>query len=155
MKPFIALAAVALLASTAHAHVTLEQRSATAGSYQKLTFKVGHGCAGSATRELSVQLPEGISGAKPMPKPGWNIKLAANTVSWSGGPLPDEYYDEFTMQVKLPEQAGTRYFKVVQTCVVGSAAWDEVPGAVDAELKAPAPALEIVPAAPVSPPHQH
>jgi uncharacterized protein YcnI len=155
MKYMIAAAAVALLATTAHAHVTLEQRSATAGTYQKLTFKVGHGCAGSATRELSVQLPEGINGAKPMPKPGWQIKLAGNTVSWSGGPLPDEYYDEFSMQVKLPEQSGTRYFKVVQTCVVGSAAWDEVPGGVEGKLKAPAPTLEIIPAAAANQPHQH
>jgi uncharacterized protein YcnI len=41
------LIAAALLASSAQAHITLEQDSARAGSYQKLTFRVGHGCDGS------------------------------------------------------------------------------------------------------------
>ena len=139
----IVVAAAALLAASAHAHITLEQKTATAGSYQKLTFKVGHGCAGSATREITVTLPEGVKGAKPMPKQGWQIQTTPTSVTWSGGPLPDEYYDEFVMQVKLPAEAGTRYFKVMQACVKGSAAWDETtPGG-----KNPAPALDIQPAA--------
>ena len=139
----IVIAAAALLAASAHAHITLEQKTATAGSYQKLTFRVGHGCAGSATREITVTLPEGVKGAKPMPKQGWQIKTTPDSVTWSGGPLPDEYYDEFVMQVKLPADTGTRYFKVMQACVKGSAAWDETtPGG-----KNPAPVLEIQPAA--------
>ena len=139
----IIVAAAALLAAAAHAHITLEQKTATAGSYQKLTFKVGHGCAGSATREITVTLPEGVKGAKPMPKQGWQIRTTPTSVTWSGGPLPDEYYDEFVMQVKLPAEAGTRYFKVMQACVKGSAAWDETtPGG-----KNPAPALDNQPAA--------
>jgi uncharacterized protein YcnI len=143
MKHIIAMAAATLLASTAHAHITLEQKSATAGSYQKLTFRAGHGCQGSATREITVTLPDGVKGAKPMPKQGWQIQMTPSSVTWTGGPLPDEYYDEFVMQVKLPADAGTRYFKVVQTCVKGSAAWDDVaPGS-----KSPAPALEVLPAA--------
>src|SRR5438094_337046 len=108
---FASLAA-ALAAPAAQAHITLEQSSAPAGAYQKLTFRVGHGCDGSATNGITVVLPEGVNGAKPMPKAGWTIattdgKLdapamahgaavtsAVREVSWKGGPLPDSQYDE-------------------------------------------------------------
>lgn len=154
--------AAAALAPSAQAHVTLEQTSAPVGAYQKLTFRVGHGCDGSATKALTVMLPESVIGAKPMPKAGWKIttvdgKLsvpvashgksitsAVREVSWKGGPLPDSYFDEFTVQVKLPEEAGKLYFKVVQQCEKGSVAWDELPGEAGAKLKAPAPMLEVV-----------
>jgi uncharacterized protein YcnI len=151
MKKMIAIAAALLLAPAAHAHVTLEQRSATAGSYQKLTFRVGHGCQGSATRAITVVLPEGVGSVKPMQKQGWKIAISPTEISWTGGPLPDEYYDEFTMQVKLSPEAGKRYFKIVQGCVKGSMAWDELPGDANVKLKAPAPVLDVLPseAAPV------
>jgi uncharacterized protein YcnI len=155
----------------AHAHIGLEQTSATAGAYQKLTFKVGHGCEGSATNAITVLLPEAVTGAKPMPKAGWTIstveaKLAApvvshgvtitsavREVSWKGGPLPDGQYDEFSMQVKLPDAAGKYYFKVTQACDKGRAEWSEVPAAPGAKMKFPAPVLDLIPAA--APAHQH
>ncbi|MFX9740594.1 DUF1775 domain-containing protein, partial [Acinetobacter baumannii] len=40
---------VAAAASSASAHVTLENRQAAVGSYYKAVFAVPHGCAGSAT----------------------------------------------------------------------------------------------------------
>lgn len=154
MKSTLILAALLAPFAAAHAHVTLEQSSAQAGAYQKLTFRVGHGCQGSPTRAITVMLPESVTGAKPMPKFGWTVTGAVREVKWSGGPLLDEHYDEFTMQVKLPADAGKVYFKVVQDCVKGSTAWDEMPGAADVKLKAPAPVLEIL-AAPGGHAHQH
>lgn len=167
----IVLVAAMLAAPLAQAHINLEQATATAGAYQKLTFRVGHGCAGSATNGITVLLPDGVAGAKPMPKAGWSIatvdaKLSApvlshgvtltsavREISWKGGPLPDAQYDEFTLQVKLPDAAGKYYFKVTQLCDKGRAEWSELPGAADAKLKFPAPMLEVVPAA--SHAHQH
>lgn len=161
-KPF--LIAAALMASAAQAHITLEQDTARAGSYQKLTFRVGHGCDGSPTKAITVTMPESVIGAKPMPKPGWNIRLvegklavpveshgrriasAVRDVSWSGGPLPDAYYDEFSVQVKLPAEPGKLYFKIVQQCEKGSVAWDELPGEAGVKVKAPAPVLNVLPA---------
>jgi len=90
-------------------------------------------------------MPEGVSAAKPMPKQGWKIAISPTGITWTGGPLPDAYYDEFSMQVKLSPEAGKRYFKVVQTCVKGSMAWDELPGDADVKLKAPAPVLDVLP----------
>jgi uncharacterized protein YcnI len=168
MKSVFLLFAAAIAAPLAHAHITLEQTSAPAGAYQKLTFRVGHGCAGSATNGITVVLPEGIAGAKPMPKPGWNLatvegKLAApivahgvtitsavREVSWKGGPLPDSQYDEFSMQVKLPEATGKYAFKVIQVCDKGRAEWSEAAGA---GVKFPAPMFDVV--APAGHAHQH
>jgi uncharacterized protein YcnI len=163
--------AAALAAPLAHAHITLEQPSAPAGAYQKLSFRVGHGCEGSATNGITVVLPEGVIGAKPMPKAGWNIGTvdarlnapvvshgvtitsAVREVSWKGGSLPDSQYDEFNMQVKLPEAVGKYYFKVIQQCDKGRAEWSELPGAPGAVMKFPAPVLEVV--APAGQVHQH
>ncbi len=164
MKTSFFLAAI-LAAPMAFAHINVEPAAASAGAYQKLTFRVGHGCDGSATNSLTVLLPDGIAGAKPMPKPGWSIatvegKLAApvmahgvaitsavREVSWKGGPLPDAQYDEFSMQVKLPDTPGKLYFKVIQNCEKGSAQWGEQPGASGTKVKFPAPVLDVVPAA--------
>jgi periplasmic copper chaperone A len=155
----------------ARAHIVLEQASAPAGAYQKLTFRVGHGCGESATTGLTVILPEAITGAKPMPKAGWSLSTAQaplNTpleshgktitstvreVSWKGGPLPDAWYDEFSIQVKLPQTPGKYYFKVIQLCEKGRMDWVETPAASGAVPKAPAPVLDVVPAAGQA--HQH
>ena len=140
MKKFI-LSAAMLAASAAHAHVSLEQRSAPAGTYQKLTFRVGHGCNGSATQSITIQLPEGFAGLKPMPKQGWQIERGAATLTWRGGPLPDDYYEEFVAFGKLPAQPASHVFKITQACVVGSMNWETT--------------LDTVPAAPAPAAHQH
>jgi uncharacterized protein YcnI len=137
----------------AQAHVTIAPSSAPAGAYQTLTFKVGHGCDGSATTGITVQLPDGVPTAKPMPKPGWTIELPAakpaaggtRELSWRGGPLPDAYYDEFVMQVKLPDAPGRYLFKVGQQCEHGRVDWADVPGP-DVQSKTPAPVLDVLPA---------
>lgn len=161
----VLFAAGVAAAPLAQAHINLEQTSAPANAYQKLTFRVGHGCEGSPTSSVTVVLPEGVTGAKPMPKAGWTIatvegKLnapivshgvtitsAVREVSWKGGPLADAQYDEFSMQVKLPEAVGKYYFKVIQVCDKGRAEWSETPSAPGVVMKFPAPVLEVVPAA--------
>ena len=55
--------------SWASAHTVLEYQVATAGQSYKATFKVGHGCGPSPTRQIVVDIPAGVQGAKPMPKP--------------------------------------------------------------------------------------
>jgi uncharacterized protein YcnI len=93
----ILLALLGFTAVAAHAHVTLGETSGC-GTYQKLSFRVGHGCDGKATTGLTVTLPEGATHAKPMPKAGWKIDIvssgALNEITWKGGSLPDAYFDE-------------------------------------------------------------
>ncbi|MFZ6727522.1 YcnI family protein [Undibacterium sp. MH2W] len=162
-------------AQIASAHITLDQPSATAGSYQKLTFKVGHGCEGSATNVIKISIPESVAGAKPMPKAGWTLATKVEPlktpytshgktitsdvreITWTGGPLPDAYYDEFSIHVKLPGTPGKLYFNVVQQCEKGNLAWIEIPqeGKDKASLRYPAPSMDITPAADHDHIHQH
>ena len=69
------LAAGALLALPAAAHITLDPTAAAAGSYVRAALRVPHGCAGAATTRVTLDLPEGIYSAKPMPKPGWRLTI--------------------------------------------------------------------------------
>lgn len=155
----IMLALAMLSASAAQAHVTLDTATGIAGTYQKLAFRVGHGCDGKATTGLTVTLPESATAAKPMPKAGWKIDVidrdALHEIRWNGGALPDAYFDEFVVQLKLPAEPGKLYFRIVQQCGKTSVAWDEIANEAGGKLKAPAPVLEVVPAPAATPDHQH
>ena len=148
-KAYAAAVTVAVLCVTgsATAHVVLESKQAPAGSTYKAVLQVGHGCEGSPTKSIRVQIPEGVIAVKPMPKPGWELttkrgdyaqaydyfgeKLTEGVkeVAWTGGNLPDEWYDEFVLRVRLPDGApGTVIrFPVVQECIEGVHRWIEVP----------------------------
>lgn len=163
----MATSAICMLAMPAFSHIGLEEKSAAAGSTYKAVFQVGHGCQGSATTGVSVQIPAGFQGAKPYPKAGWTLstklgKLAkpydnhgkqvtedVTVVSWTAASkeaaLRDAYFDEFMLRGKLPETAGPLWFKVLQTCESGSLDWSDVPaaGASAKGLKSPAALLEV------------
>lgn len=152
LNTLVAVAALILSASAAHAHVTLEYQVAPANSYYKATFKVGHGCSGSATRQIVVQLPEGVPQARPMPKAGWTVAVEGTQISWTArtaaDQLPDAFYDEFALQARLPAQAGPLYWRVSQICEHGRIDWTEVPrtGQKLSDLKTPAALLDVLPA---------
>ena len=74
LAPMAALL-MAAAASPAFAHVTLDPPEAPAGSYVRAALRVPHGCAGAATTRVTLDLPEGIYSAKPMPKPGWRLTI--------------------------------------------------------------------------------
>lgn len=163
----IAAGALGLLALPAFSHIVLDNKSALAASTYKATFMVGHGCDGSATTGISVQIPAGFQGAKPYPKAGWLLAVKraplaqpyashgkpvtqdVSVVSWTAGSkdaaLQDAHFDEFTLRGKLPEAAGPLWFKVLQTCENGSIDWSEQPasGTSTQGLKAPAALLEV------------
>lgn len=164
----------ASLSLAAGAHITLETRQAEAGSYYKAVFRVGHGCDGSPIKEILVRIPSGVQGAKPMPKAGWQLVVDKQpldqpynshgktvredtaSVRWSGGPLPDAFYDEFIISAKLPERSGKLYWQVTQICEQGRIDWIETPaeGHSLSEYKTPAALLELTPKADPSA-HQH
>jgi uncharacterized protein YcnI len=167
----IAACAVLAWAAPAFAHIVLENKNAPVGSSYKAVFLVGHGCQGSATTGVAVQIPSGFLGAKPYPKPGWTVstqlgKLAqpydshgrqvtedVTLVSWKAAnreaALPDAFFDEFVLRGRTPEAAGPLWFKVLQTCENGSNDWREIPasGTATRGLKTPAVLLQVVPAA--------
>ncbi len=169
MRPFPGTALAVLLAlaasPAAQAHVTLEQGTAPAGSTYRATFRVAHGCDGhTATTRITVRLPEGITGARPMPKAGWTLQIVprgeprqaghgaaqaeAAEVIWEGGPLLDAYYDEFVVRLRLPEEPGLLYISVVQDCVGGArSAWEQIPepGRRASDYPLIAPAVRLTP----------
>src|SRR5580698_8994472 len=163
----IGFAGATLAASSANAHVTLENRQATPASYYKAVFAVPHGCAGSATIKIRVQIPEGVIAVKPMPKPGWNVETVrgkyateydyhgaksaegVKEVVWSGGKLSDDNYDEFVISTFLTatlKPDTVLYFPTVQECEQGINRWIDIPA--DAEhthdTKSPAPGVKLI-----------
>lgn len=167
IRKFSALtSALLLLALPAQAHVSLEKGEAARGKSYKAVLKIPHGCKGAPTHTVRVAIPEGYIGVKPMPKAGWTIKTVRGAyaqtygyyhgpisegvreIEWSGGELPDDYYDEFVASGFLAKElapGATLYFKVVQVCATGEERWVEVPaeGVNPHSLEAPAAVLKI------------
>lgn len=166
---FLALSLAGTSAAAALAHVGLDQPEAQRGKSYKAVFKVPHGCEGSATHTVRVVFPEGFIGAKPMPKAGWTIKTVRGAyareygyfhgplkegvkeIEWSGGSLPNDYYDEFVAAGFVAKEldADRLYFKVTQLCDKGELNWVEIPdkGVSPHDLAAPAAVLKLVNAA--------
>lgn len=156
------LACAALVGpATALAHMTIEQPEAPAGGVELLRFTVPHGCDGESTESVSIEIPRTVPLAKPMVKPGWSLETrkgpkdktelfgekvteGVSRITWTaeGAGLPDEYIDQFVVQVALPESEGeTLYFPSVQECAKGEEAWIEIPreGETTDDLDSPAP----------------
>jgi uncharacterized protein YcnI len=161
------LTAALLAASPAGAHVFLEGKQAAVGADFKAVFVVPHGCSGSPTVKLRVQIPEGVIAAEAKPVAGWNVETVkgkyANEydyrdarvsegikeVAWSGGKLPDKTRQEFVIETHLASSLKpntTLYFPVVQECEQGVSRWIEIPpdGAPHShEGKWPAPGVKL------------
>src|ERR1700759_1509384 len=112
---YLVLSGALLAASPAGAHVLLEGKQAAIGSEYKAVFIVPHGCSGSPTVKLRVQIPEGVIATEARPVAGWTVytvkgKYAneyeykgAKTsggikeVAWSGGKLADKMRQEYVI----------------------------------------------------------
>ncbi|MCX7684043.1 MAG: YcnI family protein [Acetobacteraceae bacterium] len=161
-----AAAALAILpAPRAAAHITLETAQAAPNTWLRAVFRVPHGCGDAATTGIVVRLPAGISGARPMPKPGWTLAIAprdpnapppaghgeiaeAGEIAWRGGHLPNAHYDEFVIRFRTPNTPGeTVWIPVIQECEGGlRTEWTQVPapGQRITDLPTPAPSLRIL-----------
>jgi periplasmic copper chaperone A len=170
----LALAGLVFAAASqpALAHVTLDNREARVGSFYKGVLRVPHGCEGTATTAIRVRIPAGMIAVKPMPKPGWTLETKTGAydktysyfhgsmlsegvveISWSGGKLPDAWYDEFVFQSFVAGDltpGETLYVRVVQECEKGVHRWIEIPepGRPASDLAQPAATLRLVPATP-------
>lgn len=158
-------------AGPASAHVTVDAQTAVAGTATILTVSVPHGCEGSPTTRVAVQIPPSITEATPTVLPGWQVRKVVTklqqpivlddgdqitsrvdqVVYTADSPLPDGYRAAFELQVQLPaDSAGqTLTFPTVQTCLHGEVAWTQRPAAGQDpdELEAPAPSIRVIAAA--------
>ncbi|SMH29920.1 Uncharacterized protein YcnI [Rathayibacter oskolensis] len=161
----VAAGSVALALSApaaANAHVTAAASSTAAGSYTVVTFSLAHGCDGSPTTGLTITMPESVNSVSPTVNPNWDVvkneveiadpvtdshgntatERVSDVVYTAKTPLADGYRDTVSLQLQIPEDAAgqTLEFPVLQTCEVGSTAWDQptVEGEEEPELPAPA-----------------
>jgi uncharacterized protein YcnI len=160
-----AVGAVALaVAGIAGAHVGTTPDEAPAGQTSVIGFTIGHGCDGSPTRSVTIRVPAGVTSAKPRPKPGWRTTILRGTlpqpvedfsgntltkgvlaVTWSGGNLPDAWYDTFELRLGMPNTPGkTLYFPTVQRCTKGVHRWIQIPVKGKPEPEEPAPGVTLV-----------
>lgn len=154
-------------AGGATAHVSIDNRNVKHGSF-KARFNVPHGCDGAATKTVIVTVPEGIIGVKPMPKAGWHLETTkgkfaraydfhhgmkvsegVTSVTWNGGHLPNEFFDEFVMSIFVTDafKGGDKiYFPVTQICKSGRLDWVEKPkdGQDPHSLESPAPFITVM-----------
>ena len=152
----------------ASAHIVLETPQAKLGSLLQGGVQGAARMRGLADGGGRVDIPEGVIAVKPMPKPGWTIALTKGSyarsyafyhgeqlgegvrqVTWTGGPLPDDYFDEFVLSTFIAGEAEPGrviYFPVSQRCETGEQRWSEIPatGQSPHALKFPAPQLTLV-----------
>ena len=155
-------------AGTASAHVSIAEQEVAAGSTALITFQFSHGCDGSPTTEVRIQMPAEIAQVSPTINANWDVtkstealdtplegshgeqitERVAEVVYTAKTPVPDGFRDVFVLSVPIPEDAAgtTLYFPTIQTCEAGETAWIEIPaeGQDHDELEAPAPSVAVV-----------
>ena len=164
-----ALAAAGALAvpAAAQAHVTLQPKTAQAGSFTVLDVRVPNERDKASTIKVDVQFPPGFASVSYQPVPGWTVKVIkkklATPIQTDDGPItegvsrmiwtgsrkgsgkvaPGQFMD-FPISVQIPGKAGdTLTFKALQTYSNGEIVrWI---GAPSADL--PAPQVKVTAAA--------
>ncbi len=116
-----AIAVAGAPSASAHMGIDLHGATPTAGSGSTIFLRPGHGCDGDATNAMTVTIPDGVTGAKAQQKPGWTVTSDGKTITWSGGALPDDQFDDFGIKLTWPKLADgvtsqKFYFTSVQTC---------------------------------------
>ena len=161
----VVAAALALSATAASAHVTVQPPTATQGDYAKLAFRVPNEKDSADTTQLEVQFPTDhpIASVAVQPKDGWTYKVtttplaqpiqtddgqvteAVSDIVWTGGAIKPGEFDEFSVSAgPLPTDVTSLQFKALQTYSDGDVVrWieDTPPGG--AEPEHPAPTLTL------------
>src|SRR5262249_44547279 len=114
----------------------------------------GHGCSGSPTTALRIEIPEGVTAVAPQAKSGWRAKVEyvratppqkgkrPSEVVWKGAPLAPDKPSEFRVKMNLPPSAAFA-FPTTQTCAAGSETWSEMAGDAAGASHHPAPMLYV------------
>jgi uncharacterized protein YcnI len=147
-------AGVAGLVAPAVAHVGTSPAEVHKGATFEVGFGIGHGCDGSPTVAVRLQVPEGVTAVKPLVKPGWEIEVVKDgdrvtQVNWTGGSVDDALYDRFTIRGQVDDTVAEEsvvYFPIVQECAAGVHRWISIPVEGQPEPEEPAPGVRVLPA---------
>jgi len=168
--PAAAAIVTVIAAAPAQAHVSGTPSDASAGAFTVLTMSVPHGCDGSPTTKVEIQMPESVLSVTPTRNSFYDVESTigqldepvtdahgnevterTSTVVYTANtPLPEGQRDTFELSFQVPDAEGeTLAFPTVQTCEQGETGWVELPeeGQDPEELEHPAPIFEILPAA--------
>ena len=144
--PLLLAGVAGLIAGPVLAHPVFAGKEAVAGSHWAGELRLGHGCDGSPTTSLRVEIPEALVVVRAQPKPGWTLDVErvplpapvageggrmiterVSAIIWTGQ-LPDDQFDVFGLAAKLPETTGPLAFNIIQTCGTEQVAWNEQTG---------------------------
>lgn len=149
--PIATAAAVGIalaVAGPASAHIHTDPAEVQAGTKATVGFIVEHGCSGSPTTKVEIQLPDGASDISGVDAGGFTSSVEGQVVTFSGGPLPDAQEQAFTVAFTVPDTPGDVPVKLIQTCQDGELDWIELQPAGAPEPEHPAPILTITEGAP-------
>jgi uncharacterized protein YcnI len=145
-----ATATALLIAGPASAHIHTDPEAVEAGSDATVGFIVEHGCEGSPTTKVEIQMPDGFTDIAGVDAAGFTSSVSGQVVTFSGGTLPDKTEQAFQVSFTAPDQAGEVPVKLIQTCEEGSLDWIETQAPGEEEPEHPAPVLTITEGAPTS-----
>lgn len=139
-------AAALAVALPAAAHVTVWPRDAPAKSFSAFAVRVPTERE-SATVSVRVEFPASLKGIRFQPKPGWKYEIERDAagaivgVTWSGGRIGRDEFEEFHFTARMPDDPTTLSFLAHQTYEDG-----EVVNWVEPEGSHPASKVQVLPA---------
>jgi len=128
----LALGALIAAAAPAAAHVTVQPNEGIAGAFSRFVVRVPNERPDAGTVKIEVRFPA-LAFVSFEPKDGWerkveNVQLdepieafgqeieeAAGSVTWSGGRIGPNEFDEFGFSARMPEQEDSLVFEAIQT----------------------------------------
>lgn len=131
------------IAGPAAAHIHTDPEEVKAGTENTVGFIIEHGCDGSPTSSVELQLPTGVTGISAEDANGFTASVDGQVVTFSGGSLPDATEQAFDVTFTAPGEAGTIDIPLVQTCEKGSTDWIEPEVEGQPEPEHPAPQLVV------------
>jgi periplasmic copper chaperone A len=164
----IVVAAILTLPSLAQAHVTVQPKTAEAGGFSVVAFRVPNERDDASTTQVRVTLPQDqpIGSVQTTPVAGWKISTATrqldkpiemfgeqldtvvSEVTWTatdGGIRPGQFQDFALSLGQLPE-SGELVFNALQTYSSGEKVnWNQVSTDPSVEPERPAPIVRITP----------
>ncbi len=152
------LAAIAFSPAAAFAHVSITSGPGFADKSQEVTFSIGHGCEGTDTSKLRIELPAAVTAVRAETSDFGRATVERNAageaiaVSWQKPDADlldgDDNYYKLVIRFKVPNQPFTTLrFPAHQTCRTPGGTEKVVDWiAIDESGGEPAPVLRILPA---------
>jgi periplasmic copper chaperone A len=153
------------LATAASAHITTDPAVGPSDGYATIAFQVPHGCEGSPTTQVRIQIPPSVPSVTPAVHPLWEVDTkkgkkdpvelhgeqitrgVSEVIYTARRPLPPDRLALLPISVKLPagKPGEPVYFPTIQTCSKGETRWIQIPaeGESEEDLESPAPAVTL------------